>query len=280
MLDWTPKPISARRARRLLWRGVITLVLVTALAAPAIAVAPSAAGSDFAGGQVGRGSQWIARPPLRQALRLVTLRRQYPAVSRQSWDWCRLASGLADEHAVELARLLFDLVDADSLMLLESSEEAQLLARCVRQEPPAVWDDLARRLAEGSWRIQMHVRGWFLDAVPVEIITEWIGNDVERARLVASMASPGDEEPTPVARYLLERFSGDREVTSGLWGQFISGFWTGPESERLAKQIGQLNAWRQHLNEPLGVRTWARDMIRSLEAQRAAALEREAERGY
>jgi Kelch motif len=67
MLDWTTKPISARRARRLLWRGVITLVLVTALAAPAIGVAPSAAGSDFAGGQVGRASKWIARPPLRQA---------------------------------------------------------------------------------------------------------------------------------------------------------------------------------------------------------------------
>jgi hypothetical protein len=67
MLDWTPTPISARRARRLLWRGVITAVLVTALAAPAIAVVPSAAGFDVAGGEVGRSSQWIARPPLRQA---------------------------------------------------------------------------------------------------------------------------------------------------------------------------------------------------------------------
>jgi hypothetical protein len=94
------------------------------------------------------------------------------------------------------------------------------------------------------------------------------------------MASPGGEEPTPVTRFLLDKFGGDREVASGLWSQFISGFWTGPESERLTTQIGQLNAWRQRLEEPLGVRTWARDMIRSLEAQRAAALEREAERGY
>ena len=84
MLDWTPTPISARRARRFLWRGVITVVLVTALAAPAIAVAPSAAGSDFAGGQVGRASQWIARPPLRQArggLGVATVGRQILAIS-------------------------------------------------------------------------------------------------------------------------------------------------------------------------------------------------------
>ena len=67
MLDWKPTPISALRARGLLWRGVITVVLVTALAAPAIAVVPSAAGFDVAGGEVGRSSQWIARPPLRQA---------------------------------------------------------------------------------------------------------------------------------------------------------------------------------------------------------------------
>ena len=32
MLDWTPPPISARRAGRLLWLGVITVVLVTACA--------------------------------------------------------------------------------------------------------------------------------------------------------------------------------------------------------------------------------------------------------
>jgi N-acetylneuraminic acid mutarotase len=67
MLNSTVTPISARRAGRLLWLGVITLVLVTALAGPAVSAPPSAAGSDVAGDEAGRSSQWIARPPLRHA---------------------------------------------------------------------------------------------------------------------------------------------------------------------------------------------------------------------
>ena len=69
MLDWTVTLISARRAGRLLGLGVITLVLVTALAGPAISApqSASAAGPDVAGDQAGRSSQWTARPPLRQA---------------------------------------------------------------------------------------------------------------------------------------------------------------------------------------------------------------------
>jgi N-acetylneuraminic acid mutarotase len=67
MLNGTATPISAQRAGRLLGLGVITLVFVTAFAGPAISAPPSAAGSDVAGDEAGRWSQWIARPPLRHA---------------------------------------------------------------------------------------------------------------------------------------------------------------------------------------------------------------------
>jgi Kelch motif len=67
MLDWTPTPISTRRAGRFLWLGVITVVLVTAFAAPSTAAPRFRAGPDVTGDQAGRSSQWIARPPLRQA---------------------------------------------------------------------------------------------------------------------------------------------------------------------------------------------------------------------
>jgi N-acetylneuraminic acid mutarotase len=83
MLDWTPTPISARRAGRLLWLGVITVVFVTALAGPAISAPPSAAGSHVAGDEASRSSRWIARPPLRHArggLGVATVGRQILAI--------------------------------------------------------------------------------------------------------------------------------------------------------------------------------------------------------
>ena len=84
MLDWTPPPISTRRAGRLLWLGVITVVLITAFAAPSTAAPRSAAGPTIIGDQAGRSSQWIARPPLRQArggLGVATVSRQILAIS-------------------------------------------------------------------------------------------------------------------------------------------------------------------------------------------------------
>jgi hypothetical protein len=227
-----------------------------------------------------------------RALRLLMLRQRHPDTSQETWDWCRIAGGLADEHGVELTRLLLDLVDAGSIMIHEGSEESELLARCARLHPQAVWDDVTGRLERGSWRIQMEIRGWLLNAVPLEVIEAWVGDDVRRARLVASITPvggeepigapptvpPAGEEPSPVARFLLAGFGEDEKVASSLWAQFISGFWTGPESERIAGQIEQLNKWRQRPEEPLGVRTWAAAMIRDLEVRRRAAVEREAER--
>ena len=64
MPTWTATRISARR---LLGLGVMTVLFVTAFAGPAISAPASAAGSDVAGDEVGRSSQWIARPPLRHA---------------------------------------------------------------------------------------------------------------------------------------------------------------------------------------------------------------------
>jgi hypothetical protein len=212
-----------------------------------------------------------------RALRLLMLRSQYPHMSREAWDWSRVANGLADQHGVELARLVLDLVDSGSLIIHEDQDEYEVIAQCLRLHPQAVWEDIGGRLAKGSWQIQMQIRGSLISVVPTGIIEAWVGDDARRAQLVASIAPVGADEPTPIARFLLERFGADPKVASGLWAQFISGFWMGPESERIAGQIEQLNRWRQRSEEPLGVRTWARDMIRDLEARRQAALEREAE---
>jgi N-acetylneuraminic acid mutarotase len=67
MLNRTPTPISTRRAGRLLWLGVITVVLLTAFAAPSTSASRFRAEPKITGDEAGRSSQWIARPPLRQA---------------------------------------------------------------------------------------------------------------------------------------------------------------------------------------------------------------------
>jgi hypothetical protein len=135
-------------------------------------------------------------------------------------------------------------------------------------------------LENGSWRIRTEIRGWLIDHFAPSLATQWIGTNPDRARLIASIANPGSDEPTPIARYLLEHFGDDTQVAGPLAGMLIRGSWTGNESDRLLGQITQLRRWTESPSEPAGVKQWAREIIRNFERMRNDALQREAEEDY
>ena len=212
---------------------------------------------------------------------LVRMRADFPELRRQRWEWSRLATLLVPDHGLELARLVLNLVDSDRLMIIAGDDEAMLLGQCAHSHGEAIWSEVADRLTTaGGWRLQMELRGWFLDHVSPGVVASWVSADLQRARIVASLASVGENEPTPVARFLLDTFGDDREITSSLYATLMSGFWTGNQSDRIAGQIAQLNLWRRRRNESTGVRNWARRAIESLEQERRAALQREAEEAF
>lgn len=214
-----------------------------------------------------------------EAWRLIELRREYPDVGRESWDWTRLASGFAADRPYELGVLIVDLVDTREVMLHEGDDQSQLLAQCAAADA-RVWEEISSRLEAGSWLLQMELRGWFLHKVPPAVVDGWVGDDLGRARIAASIAPVGGAEPSPYARFLLDRFGDDEQVRSSLYGSLVTGFWTGNESDRIARQIERLTSWRASADEPAAVRAWARDVIASLEQSRQQALQREAEERY
>lgn len=213
------------------------------------------------------------------AWQVVTLRRKYPELSQQSWDWAQLAQAFMSEHSLEIGRIILDLIDSDQIMIADDDREAELLGKAAEMHPRAIWDDVARRLEAASWRLEVELRGWFLLHIPSDAVEEWVGLDVQRARIVASLTPIGGDEPAEVTRFLLANFYNDRRVASSLYSSLVSGFWTGQESDRIARQIEQLKGWRRRTTEPAGVREWARLTLEHLEASRDAALQREAE-GY
>jgi hypothetical protein len=213
-------------------------------------------------------------------LTLVMMRKAFPAMAQQRWDWSRLAKVFITDHAVELSELILALIEDDKLMIHRDDYESQVLFECASTHPSEVWSQIAERLVQGGWRVQMEIRGWLLNAIPSDILERWIGRSSKRARIVASVVPVGAGEPTPTARLLLDRFGDDRHVKSSLWGDFVSGTWMGPESGRLEQQVRQLKGWLTRGSEPEGVRSWAIEMIEDLEARRKQALESEAERGF
>lgn len=162
--------------------------------------------------------------------------------------------------------------------MIESGEFQRSLARAARIAPTTIWQVVAERLERGEWRLEMTLRGWFTEVVPLAVLTEWIGESVERAKLVACIAHAGEEHPSPIARLLLDRFGTVAEVGSSLAGEYYSGSWVGHWSERLGLLIKQLRQWEQDLSLPVGVRRWATQFTSDLERQRVAEIEREQER--
>jgi hypothetical protein len=208
---------------------------------------------------------------------LLRRRSAFPNIGHQRWDWCQLAATLAVEFPEDIAKDILDLVSEGNLTLLDSNHEAAVLSAAAKASPQSVWALAAGRIVNGDWRVSMGLRGWFTKAIPLDVIEEWISDSVDRARVVASVAPAGRDEPDPLAVLLLSRFPDDNDIAGALVGEFQSGVWYGPWSDRLDTQIAQLRNWRRNLGLPLAVRTWAGQMIAGLERQRSDALEREAE---
>jgi len=208
---------------------------------------------------------------------VVRLRGLFPSAAHERYEWSQLAAQFVDAQPYELGKLIIDLVEQENLMLLDDSYESELLTSCAEKDPALV-SEILSRVEAGSWLLQMELRGWLLEHVDPEWVENWIGGDLGRARLVASLAPIGKDGASSYVQYLLREFADDDRIKSSLYSSLVSGFWTGNESDRIQGQIDQLTEWRKAYANNHGLRDWAREAIASLQEDRKSALQREAER--
>lgn len=208
---------------------------------------------------------------------LVELRSKFPDLGQQSWDWVQLARRQLSHGASDLLLSLMQQADAGTLNLWEGSEERALFREVVSAAGAESLDRVMQPLLSGSWRLQMDFRGWLADVYDSSDVIAWIGQDVQRARVVASMTTVQRDTPSELVRFLLDSFDSDDEIASSLYGDFFSGGWTGNESDRLSGQIAQLEGWVASPTEPVSVKKWAAKVIESMKRRRDAALEEESE---
>jgi hypothetical protein len=208
---------------------------------------------------------------------LLVRRIEFPQLANERFDWSNLAIKRAPVRPLEISRLILDLIEQGELFS-DFDDESKALTEAAKASPIEVWDEVAARLGGNRWRVAMTTRGWLTYAFPIEVIEAWVGDDLGRARLVASIAAVGGSEPSDVARFLLDRFGDDDQVGGSLSAEFGSGTWVGPWSGHIESQIKQLESWSSDASA--GVRRWAARMIEGLRLQKQDALQREAERGY
>ena len=91
------------------------------------------------------------------------------------------------------------------------------------------------------------------------------------------VASAGSDVPSPMAIFLLDKFSHVEGIRGHLAGEFTTGSWTGPASNHYAQQIAQLEGWAA-ISLPRPVRDWARELASDIGQMRERGLRMEAER--
>ncbi|MBM7331750.1 hypothetical protein JS562_54320 [Agrobacterium sp. S2] len=141
----------------------------------------------------------------------------------------------------------------------------------------AGWREVMDRAQTGAWHLQLELGPWVTEVVSPDVITTWVGEDVERARVVAALTSAKGATSSPVVRFLLEAFGTDEKVDAHLYFGYITGTWSGPESDRLAGFISQLEGWIAAASEPAAVKRWAVKVVAALKVQLEEARQREAE---
>lgn len=234
---------------------------------------------DFAAMQVYQRSEVVADLDIVIA-ELVSRRREFPDVGQERWDWSVLARRQLEASPIATVKLLADLIEADALSAYSGSEEAGLLQDAVRLGGEEAWTDLMDRLERGEWRLSFSVREWLGNAVTMEVAERWVGGAVERARVLANVTKPGGTPLGPVTRYLIDNFGNDDRVTSHLVGQFISGMWSGNESERITSQIAEIHSWLAEPGQSAAVKSWGRRLVANLEARRRNVIQEEEERDW
>jgi hypothetical protein len=154
----------------------------------------------------------------------------------------------------------------------EGSEEQKLLQDVTAAAGSAGLEAVLASTDGGSWRLQMNFRGWVTTQYPARDVTGWIGGDLDRARLMASLVTVGEGPPSEIVQFLLTNFGSDDRVASALYLDFVSGTFWGNESARLSGQIAQLESWVSDRSQSAGVKRWARDVIAGLSGRREAVL--------
>ncbi|NPD04865.1 hypothetical protein HN031_09245 [Nocardioides sp. zg-1308] len=208
---------------------------------------------------------------------LLALRAYFPSLGTQTWAWGQLATRAGRRHPVATTQLVLDLVDQDVLRLY-AADEGEVLKVAVQAGGRNAWELVMSAIQAGNWKLTMGVDGWFGGLIELDQVRNWIGDNLDRARAVASVSTVGSgAEMNEVAVYLLSTFAEDRRIESSLYGEFVSGTWWGNESSRIYDQLTLIEGWRHAHADSEGVSHWCNGVVDSLRSRLSVVLREEAE---
>jgi hypothetical protein len=217
------------------------------------------------------------------ALRLLGQRWIAPSGSFMEHEWVRLAELYVSDDPRSIAAAVLEQAAVDKHSL--DKELADVLRKAWEVgDKHTIFDELIGPWldedtdASAAWRLRRTLKGFPVHELGLDHLTNWIAaKPKHRARAIAELIGPPTGQLSEVHAMLLERFH-DADVAGIIYGEYVSGTWWGPASDRTRGLLETARSWLAD-HRP-AVRNWAREVVHALEDMLRADEAREAEERF
>jgi hypothetical protein len=147
---------------------------------------------------------------------VVVRRREHPHLPDfGAWAWEPLARRQLTSQPAAVLTVLIELVEADGHALTDTAGES-LVRDAVEAAGGQGWRMMMDRIIQRSRGVRWAGGGWLGNATDVDTARDWIGNDLDRARVLAKLTGPAPDGLSAVARFLITEFGADEGVAWSL----------------------------------------------------------------
>lgn len=185
-----------------------------------------------------------------------------------TWRWGQLARIVAARDPQKMIQIIIRDYSSRRFVPL-SDERQQVLQTATEADPSRAWNAVADVIMSGgdtSSGLLTVLRKWYGELIPIEHLIAWAkANQPKGPRIVAHLIGSDLGNPSSRARALVLAFKGNVEVWNELYANMVTGFWQGPYSGKIARDLTIAKQWAEDPDPEF--QAFAKDLIKELEHQ-------------
>jgi hypothetical protein len=178
---------------------------------------------------------------------------------RGQWAWEHLARQQLTSRPAAVVTVLIDLLEADAFSGFPADGDDNLVRDAVAAAGSEGWRTMMERRVQGSHQVRFAAGRWLGNVIDVGTVRDWVGKDVERARVVAAHTGPDAGGLTPTACFLITEFGTDEGVTQLLRSRLIPLGYGGTEAAMYQRILDQITDTDDSPPDP--VAEWLQDTV-------------------
>ncbi len=200
------------------------------------------------------------------------------------WGWNEIAEIYQDRYPLEIAEAILKAHKEKKKLVFSGDYAAKVLHKIAVQNQTEVWKIVGHYLLgknEFSMTLKISLEHWFADGLDHEMLMRWAEeHESEDGPLVIADLSSvrGAIFQDSLIRKLLIKYPQIKDLRSVIFGNFLSGSFSGPMSNHIKGQLKEIEEWKK--DESLVIKKFAQEIIDYLDKQLQREVAMEEERGW